>query len=351
MKILKHKPFNSQIYAEAGEWLVEFRSGDADAQTRKDFYSWLRTSPEHMRAYLELAAIWDEGGELDPEREFDDVRLARESQEQGNVIAAPMRSSREDSQASPGRSGRGGLRRHAFALAASLAIAAVALGAWAYLKHGVYTTGIGEQRAFTLSDGSRIELNSRSAVQVRFTDTARSIELVQGQALFRVAQDKTRPLVVRSGDTQVRAIGTQFDVYRSKAGTRVTVLEGKVAVTLAGAAVEISPQGSVPLLVGAGEQAVVTARSPVKTREPDISSATAWTQGRLVFKATPLRDVADEFNRYNEKPLVVRDAQLSEFKVTGSFSSTDPTSLILFLESRPGITVTREQSQIVVTRR
>src|SRR5689334_3387664 len=65
------RSFNAQIYDEAAEWFVEFRTGDIDADTRRRFNAWLRTSPEHMRAYLELAAIWNEGSGLDPSHKFD----------------------------------------------------------------------------------------------------------------------------------------------------------------------------------------------------------------------------------------------------------------------------------------
>ena len=56
---------NSQIYTEASDWLIEFRAGDIDAAGRRSFHRWLQTSPEHMRAYLELAALWNEGAALD----------------------------------------------------------------------------------------------------------------------------------------------------------------------------------------------------------------------------------------------------------------------------------------------
>src|SRR5690606_26847429 len=89
----------------------------------------------------------------------------------------------------------------------------------------------GEQRTVTLADGSVIELNARSRIKVRYADRERAIDLLQGQALFRVAKDPTKPFIVASGGTYVRAVGTQFDVYKKSVGTVVTVVEGRVAVT------------------------------------------------------------------------------------------------------------------------
>src|SRR5258705_86287 len=93
-----------------------------------------------------------------------------------------------------------------------------------------YTTDVGEQRSLRLVDGSTVILNSRSRLHVAFTETARPLEVRQGQALFHVAKNSARPFIVRSDGTVVRAVGTQFDVNRNRSGTIVTVVEGRVAV-------------------------------------------------------------------------------------------------------------------------
>jgi len=89
---------------------------------------------------------------------------------------------------------------------------------------------VGEQRSIALADGSIIDLNARSRIRVRLSKDERDVELLQGQALFHVAKDNSRPFVVRSDTTVVRAVGTEFDVYRKKNGTVITVLEGRVVV-------------------------------------------------------------------------------------------------------------------------
>ncbi len=81
-----------------------------------------------------------------------------------------------------------------------------------------YATGIGEQRSIVLADGSTVDLNSRSKIRIRFSSERRGVELIEGQALFKVAKDHARPFVVDSDGTRVRAVGTQFDVYRKRRG-------------------------------------------------------------------------------------------------------------------------------------
>lgn len=97
-------------------------------------------------------------------------------------------------------------------LAAAFVVALVSVSAWLYAERNTYGTGIGEQRSITLSDGSIIELNAHSKVRVAFHDRERDLELLEGQALFRVAKNRNRPFVVHAGGTSVRAVGTQFDV-------------------------------------------------------------------------------------------------------------------------------------------
>ncbi len=362
MKTLDPNKLNTQIYSEASEWLVAFRTGDIDPAGRRAFAYWLRTSPEHVRAYLELAVIWNEGSGLDPERKFDDETLAGTALAEGNILSLD-RPSAAPSRHVPGP-GRAGTRL--FAIAASVFVAVVGAGVWLWIQRDLYTTDIGEQRSVTLADGSHIELNVRSRIRIHFTATERRIDLLDGQAYFHVAKDRARPFIVTTDGTSVRAVGTQFDVYRKKNGTTVTVLEGTVAVLSSSLPLRNSPETRRPgtaatrnsaesietaeLLLAAGEQAVITAQVTEQPAKPDIAAVTAWTRKSLVFQSAPLIEVAEEFNRYNRRPLVVQSPEIHDFQISGIFSSADPSALLRFLEARPGIVVIERADDILVAR-
>jgi transmembrane sensor len=209
-----------------------------------------------------------------------------------------------------------------------------------------YSTGIGEQRTIQLLDGSTVELNARSKVQVRLTDRRRDVELIEGQALFSVAKDKQRPFVVRAGDAQVRAVGTEFDVYKKQAGTVVTVVEGRVE-TYSG----VDGADAAAIMLSAGEQLTVLKHAVTKPTRADTAAATAWVHKRLIFEETPLNEVAEEFNRDNRRPLAIDDAELQTLKISGVYSSTDPASLINFLRSQRSINVIETENQVRVVRR
>jgi len=365
---------------EAAEWFVALRDDGGNATQRARFSEWLLQSPEHVRIYLELTSIWAEAAALDS-RPLDARTLIARVRSESNVVAfeGAEGSGGRSSAAAAGLAGSGaassaassGAPRPArrFWLAASVAAAAIVAVLWETGRPTVYSTGIGEQRSIALIDGSRIELNARSRLQVRLSDKERAIELLEGQGLFRVAKDPKRPFVVRSGGTQVQAVGTEFDVYVKPGGTVVSVVEGRVEIRTA-SPVDIASPSSSPtpaepttnadrprslratsIQLAAGEQAVVAPNEIARLKRANIEAATAWTHRRLVFDASALGDVAAEFNRYNFRRIVIADAQIQAFPISGVFSSSDPTSLVQFLMEQPEIQLEQTASEVIVSRK
>jgi transmembrane sensor len=379
------EPFNRQINSEAAEWFVEFNTAEPDEEARRRFDAWLRASPQHTRAYLEMFPIWQDAGSLGiaEDRPADElIALARSAT---NIVPLDVPHTQDHARAEPApgvkpRAAGAFVTRLAnarfYALAASVLFCVAAAALYGYAQRGVYETGIGEQRVVALGDGTTIELNARSRLKVRYSERLRSIELRQGQALFSVARDPARPFIVDANGTQVRAIGTQFDVYRKRSGTVVTVLEGRVAILPAGAPAHVGIQSPRPgsasssepstqplqqgvetngrtlaatsgeTLLSAGEQLAVTGVAATRASRADVAAATAWRERRVIFSSTALSDVVEEFNRYNERQLVVRDETLGTLNISGVFSTTDLPSLVRFLRAQPGIAVDEDESEI-----
>jgi transmembrane sensor len=364
---------NQQILEEASTWFVAFRSGDLDANARQQFHIWLKRSPEHIHAYLEIAAIYadipvPESGHTPQEL----IAQARSSRDL-NVVPVIAGGRGVVNSQTKGQSSRDPvrLRLATRVLAAALLFAFVSAGAWLYAERNIYRTGTGEQRSVTLSDGSIIELNARSKLRVVFHDRQRDVQLLEGQALFRVAKDRNRPFVVHAGATSVRAVGTQFDIYRRSTATTVTVLEGSVAVlsvpltnaSETGVAREAAPdelfgkasasaiaqrklaQEDREILLVAGEQAIVSPSDAHKAKPVNIESAIAWTRHELVFDGTPLSEVVEEFHRYSTHRLVLDNPELAKLRISGQYTSTSPESLVRFLSLQEGVVVTHENGE------
>lgn len=352
---------NKQIIEEAAEWFVEFSTGDADRTTRQEFDDWLRSSPAHLEAYLSLVPIWEDGARVQTPEDLTAKGLIGWARAGGNIrpLQAPMQAG-----AAAGRLPRRWTLGRLGASVAALCAAVAVLGFWYINGWPTYATQIGEQRSLELADGSIVELNARSRVRVRFSDHVRAVDLLEGQALFRVAKDPLRPFVVRSDATRVRAVGTEFDVDRRRSGTTVTVLEGRVAVwaarhaqddAMAGAAAGPGPEATTRILAAApgevllavGQQVTIGAQGYARPTHADVGAVTAWRQRQLVFDKASLRDVADEFNRYNARRLTI-DPELQDLVVSGVFSSTDPASLVRFLRAQLGMEVVESQREIRV---
>ena len=240
-----------EILDEATTWFVEFSENDVSQAQRQQFIAWLRTSPEHIRAYLQITAHWEDARALESSRRQSIDELIALARTDSNVVPlqAPLKgpvqapvsgfSSGVLSQQSDRYRGTGETPKNThdtferkFSIAASIALVAIGSLAWYWYNYqlNTYTTAIGEQRSITLADGSTVELNSRSKIRVAYHDRERDIQLLSGQALFHVAKDHTRPFIVHTNTTNIRAVGTQFDVYQKHNTTVVTVVEGKVAV-------------------------------------------------------------------------------------------------------------------------
>jgi transmembrane sensor len=351
---------NRQTISEASGWFVSFRFDEVNDEARERFSQWLRRSPEHIQAYLEIAGTWAELPGSDPAGRLDIAALiARARATQGEVVRLePGTSTAVASTSGPSITG---LRRRALLAASVALVVAGGLAAWFGLNGAeTYTTGVGVQRSVALADGSVVDLNARTLIRVRFSKSERDVELVEGQGLFHVARDAGRPFVVHSAQTRVRAVGTEFDVYRRREATLVTVLEGRVAIVTDPAAPApgtgitdqardpVSQAG--PLYLDAGEQAVVTVQATIRPQHADVVAATAWVRQKLVFEATPLSEVVEEFNRYSSRALVVEDAQLGRLGISGIYSSTDPASLLRFLRAQPGIAVVETDKEIRISR-
>jgi transmembrane sensor len=375
---------SDQVLEEASSWFIDFHENEVDHAGRVQFNAWLRRSPECVRAFLQVAAFWEDAGSVEKWSRIDTQGLIARALAEQNVVhlgpSAHERMQRHEGEHPPAPvatramvvadSSAPGRRRHRPWLAAAAVLLTFCLGFSVWYAVGVtptYVTGIGEQRSITLEDGSVVELNARSRLRVSFTPRQRSVELLEGQALFTVAKNPARPFVVATSETRVRAVGTQFDVYHKRSGTVVTVVEGRVAVNpmprntrdmapgprstdaqRSGSAATMRPP---ELLVTAGEQVTVTPAEVAPPAQVNTAVVTAWTEKKLIFESAPLREVVEEFNRYNRQQLVIRDPELLDFHVSGVFPSTDSRRMIEFLRQRFGITMNDADGHIEIYRR
>lgn len=197
------------------------------------------------------------------------------------------------------------------------------------------STAPGEQRLIVLDDGSRVLLNTDSAIDVQYTPTRRVVRLLSGEAQFEVARNERVPFVVETSGGSVTALGTVFDVrtrpLSTGGGALVIGVEHRVRVEAAG--------GSA--VVAAGEQTSWSLmHAPASPTRANDVNAVGWSTGVLQFEDAPLRDIVRELNRYTGTRVVVVGAA-RDIRLSGVFLVKDPIAGLLALESSKRLKLTR----------
>lgn len=166
-------------------------------------------------------------------------------------------------------------------------------------------------------------LNTDTVLRVAYSDTARGVRLVRGQALFEVAHGKPQPFEVYAGDRIITALGTVFDVRLEGAAVKVALVEGHVRVRSRIANPAAAPAAQIVMTPGE----VLNARpsAPMLVRTVDVARETSWRSGVIIFDETPLAEAVAELNRYSEEQLVVDDPSIAAFHVSGVFKTGDLT--------------------------
>lgn len=280
---------------EAAAWHARLGVRSVSTQTIEEFFAW-RSEPANAEAYRRVEKVWAATG-----------KLSGDSQIRAAVAEAMERK--------VDRNAKKRLPRTLFGAAAVTAAVVLSMGIWFWHQaRTVFTTDIGEQQVVQLADGSTVRLDTGSQIQVRFARDERRIELERGQALFTVAHDADRPFVVSAGSARVTAVGTVFDVRRTGGDVRVTLVSGAVDVARAADAP--------PSRLRAGQQARVTPKA-VTTRAVDVDTETSWTDGRIVFEDTPLREAVAEVNRYLTDGIDLEAGEWADVPINGVFRAGD----------------------------
>ncbi|MFJ2458110.1 FecR family protein [Pseudomonas neuropathica] len=292
---------------DAARWFVRLQEPAIEADEQQRFDAWLNEHPQHRDEFQLLQGLWSAA----------------------DLLPAPRLKALAETP--PNRRQRRPLLR--YAVAASVLAVALGLGLFSGLNHpggyrAEFATALGERKHVALPDGSVIDLNSRSRLQVRFEQDRRLIELSEGEAMFSVAHDTSRPFVVEAGSGKVTVTGTRFDVRRDVTQTRVAVEQGTVKVQGRDAADDQFISLSAGLGTHVDAQGQVAAAYAVNPAE-----LTAWRSGKLVFNNASLSEVAAEVSRYREKPLTVTNPAVASLRLTSVFKSDNTDALLKALPS------------------
>ncbi|MCA6106740.1 FecR family protein [Bradyrhizobium cenepequi] len=286
---------------QATAWVMLLLSGNATTDDVEALQRWRQQSPAHARAFAEAKLLWEALGPAAGD-------VARRMDHSGNLSAA-----RGATRTVAGHIGRRALIGGA--LAASVAAVGY-LGSrppfrlWPSIEEmrASYRTGTGEQRQLALSDDVSLILNTQTSVGVRAaSEGSREMELIAGEAV--ITTKSAGPFVVYAADGLATSTVARFVIRRDGTTVRVTCLDGTVDVGRDGRFATV-PAGHCVFYGAHGLQQV----APV-----DLSVATAWQHGQLVFRHESLARVIEEVNRYRPGRIVLLNEKLAERDVVATF--------------------------------
>ena len=344
MKLLTLPRFNDEPPRDpddaAAWWVAAQRSTRWSRAHQRRLEAWLEADPDHGEALARTERAWDAVGML---------------------AAHPyVLSLRERALAKPHGHRTSRALSYAACLVCAVAVASVAAESTGRLnlkalvwgpgapKIERYETPRGNRSTVVLTDGSRVDLNGGSLLEVEFSRRSRTLRLQGGEAWFAVAEDESRPFIVQAGGRTITDIGTVFTVRVKSKAIEVAVAEGKVGV----AAAEASPMGPRRWTeVDAGEKLMASADGEIQLIDVDVASLGDWRFGRVQFADTPLSVALDEMNRYAPVPMRLADPSLGDLRVSGVFFTDGANGFLTAVSTMFDLTVERADAETVLVKR
>ncbi|MEE1925803.1 FecR domain-containing protein [Pseudomonas sp. 148P] len=300
-------PIAPAVVEQASYWLMLHWGGELDGEQQRRFAEWQAADPEHRRAWQRLEHLQGTLAGVSAStasrvlRQLPDARKRQTLKLLGLLLVAGGSGYLAQSQL-PWREAMADLR-----------------------------SGTGERLQRTLADGSRLSLNSASAVNIRYDATQRRIQLLSGELLLDSGHDAAgRPLIVETAAGEIQALGTLFSVYEIDGGSRVELYQG---------ALELRPRQAAPLRLEAGQRCWFAARrlGPVGTAD---RNAMAWSDDRLIAERMPLGQFIRELAR--QRPGVLRcDPAVAGLPLTGVFPLADTDRVLTALQQSLPVEVHR----------
>lgn len=294
------KPSPTPAMVAASRWYAKLVSGNANSNDVRAWEAWQADDPANLQAWQQLEEINQQFKQVSPK-----------------IALATLTSVDQISLNQPSSERRRALKQLAMLLA-------VGSASWYGYREqpwrelvADYTTEIGENHAVTLADGTRLHLNTDSAVNIHFSATERLVELIKGEVLIETGHEQSgiyRPFRLQTQHGLVTALGTRFNVRNYGKQSKVSLFEG---------AVKVSPKN------GLGESVTLKAGETVSFTEETVSSIsiarstdTAWVNGMLVAYAMRLDEFAAELSRYRSGVLRC-DPAVGNLVISGAFPTKD----------------------------
>ncbi|WP_073059228.1 FecR domain-containing protein [Fodinibius roseus] len=331
----------------------KYISGEASSKQRKEVEAWIEADPDHAELFEELKDIW----ESKQEEEWD-VDLAWENIS-GKLIGDRETSLRlvnlsGDQVKKTGYSSKTNRNKiWGYRVAVSLIlIVGVLLTLILSLEQPTseeppamqeLIVERGQRSQFKLSDGTQVWLNSDSRLEVpaRFSGDFREVHL-EGEAFFDVAENPDKPFLIHARESFTKVLGTQFNLQAYPGEqVQIVVKEGRVAF---GGSHQMEDESSELVK---NQRAVLSDTNHLTINEVnDLERYIGWTEGRLVFRDTPLKEVAKKLERRYDIECTIEELALEDRTVTATFKKESIIEVLEIITLSVGISYEKDKQYV-----
>jgi ferric-dicitrate binding protein FerR (iron transport regulator) len=206
-------------------------------------------------------------------------------------------------------------------------------------------------KSFTLPDGTVISLNSGTNVKYpkQFAENTREVT-IEGEAFFQVKPNKAKPFIIHAGNTQIKVLGTSFNVnaYPEAKTLEVIVETGRVQVLSKTALTEENKE----LILTPGEKGTLdyAENSLIKSTNQNPNFL-AWKTHNLVFKATSLLEVVENLKNVYKVNIRLADPKMNELLLTAQFKDYPLDFILKVIETTFKIEVQQEKGEYILKAR
>ena len=336
---------HKRIEAESAAWIARLDRGELSNKERVDLREWIGRSPEHYALINRLAGIWNDLDDLaEILAEVEPHIPTRGTHERPRLITWFLPA-----------------RVTVFAAIIITIVIGILLNnsddyrsvpVQESLWQASYLTDVGKQQTAALRDGSQVQLNTDTIIDVDFDNRQRKVRLVKGEALFEVIRDQSRPFLVYVGTNVIRAVGTAFVVKLIEDEVEVTVKEGRVELkslkddTVNRSEKELTIASSV---IDAGQ--TVWLNKEIQTLQEieieEIDRKLAWRDGLIIFSGEPLSNVVEEISRYTPIKFVITDPEIGLLRIGGRFKIGETEAMLEVMETGFGVNINRVSGDLV----
>ena len=290
-------PLSLEAAEQAMHWQLELQAPDVTEQTRADWQRWREQDPAHELAWQHSQRFL---------QRMQDVR-------------APAHQALARATLLPAMSRRRVIKHLAVLLAAGTTAWSVKDTALVQHWTSDYSTTVGERWRIDLADNTQVQLNTDTAIDVKYTAHARKIQVLRGEILVDPNLTDARPLWVQTAEGLTRAVSGRFSVRQRDGFTQLGADQGALSVQI--------PSRS--LVLQANELVSFDAHT-LLARRPQRNGELAWSRGMIVAEGMRLEDFLDELSRYRRGRLTC-DPAVRGLRVSGTYPLSDTDRILAAL--------------------